>query len=78
LGQAGAETSPAGLSSASLSAIGERTLPYGDGMVPAASSDGSGGSEEFMPRWRQMAEEAGRYPNILSVFWVVRGKTLMP
>jgi probable F420-dependent oxidoreductase len=37
-----------------------RALRYGDGMLPAAPSAGSGSPEEFMPRWRQMAEEAGR------------------
>jgi probable F420-dependent oxidoreductase len=45
-----------------------RALRYGDGIVPAAPSAGSGGPEEFMPRWRQMAEEAGRDPNTLSVY----------
>ena len=45
-----------------------RALRYGDGIVPAAPSAGSGGPEEFMPRWRQMAEEAGRDPKTLSVY----------
>ena len=45
-----------------------RALRYGDGIVPAAPSAGSGGPEEFMPRWRQMAAEAGRDPNTLSVY----------
>ena len=45
-----------------------RALRYGDGILPAAPSAGSGGPEEFMPRWRQMAEEAGRDPNTLSVY----------
>jgi alkanesulfonate monooxygenase SsuD/methylene tetrahydromethanopterin reductase-like flavin-dependent oxidoreductase (luciferase family) len=44
-----------------------RALRYGDGMLPAASSAGSGSPEEFMPRWRQMAEEAGRDLRSLSV-----------
>jgi probable F420-dependent oxidoreductase len=44
-----------------------RALRYGDGILPAAASSGSGSSEEFMPRWRQMAEEAGRDPRSLSV-----------
>jgi probable F420-dependent oxidoreductase len=44
-----------------------RALRYGDGMLPAAPSAGSGSPEEFMPRWRQMAEEAGRDPRSLSV-----------
>jgi probable F420-dependent oxidoreductase len=45
-----------------------RALRYGDGIVPAAPSAGSGGPEEFMPRWRQMAAEAGRDPETLSVY----------
>jgi luciferase-like monooxygenase len=44
-----------------------RALRYGNGILPAASSAGSGGPAEFMPRWRQMAEEAGRDPASLSV-----------
>src|SRR6266478_4817789 len=44
-----------------------RALRYGDGILPAAPNAGSGGPEEFMPRWRQMAEEAGRDPKSLSV-----------
>src|SRR5260370_10025537 len=44
-----------------------RALRYGDGILPAGPSAGSGGPEEFMPRWRQMAEEAGRDPKSLSV-----------
>ena len=44
-----------------------RALRYGDGILPAAPSAGSGSPEEFMPRWRQMAEEAGRDPRSLSV-----------
>ena len=45
-----------------------RALRYRDGIVPAAPSAGSGGPAEFMPRWRQMAEEAGRDPRTLSVY----------
>jgi probable F420-dependent oxidoreductase len=45
-----------------------RALRYGDGILPAAPSAGSGGPEEFMPRWRQMAKEAGRDPSTLSVY----------
>ena len=45
-----------------------RALRYGDGILPAAPSAGSGGPEEFMPRWRQMAREAGRDPTSLSVY----------
>ncbi|MBV8506494.1 MAG: LLM class F420-dependent oxidoreductase [Alphaproteobacteria bacterium] len=44
-----------------------RALRYGDGILPAAPNAGSGSPEEFMPRWRQMAEEAGRDPRSLSV-----------
>ncbi len=44
-----------------------RALRYGDGLIPAAASAGSGGPEEFMPRLREMAEEAGRDPQSLSV-----------
>jgi probable F420-dependent oxidoreductase len=44
-----------------------RALRYGDGILPAAASSGSGSPEQFMPRWRQMAEEAGRDPRTLSV-----------
>ena len=44
-----------------------RALRYGDGILPAAPIAGSGSPEEFMPRWRQMAEEAGRDPRSLSV-----------
>jgi alkanesulfonate monooxygenase SsuD/methylene tetrahydromethanopterin reductase-like flavin-dependent oxidoreductase (luciferase family) len=44
-----------------------RALRYGNGILPAAPSAGSGGPAEFMPRWRQMAEEAGRDPASLSV-----------
>src|SRR5438552_17386640 len=44
-----------------------RAIRYGDGILPAAPSAGSGSPEEFMPRWRQMAEEAGRDPASLSV-----------
>jgi len=44
-----------------------RAIRYGDGILPVAPSAGSGSSEEFMPRWRQMAEEASRDPASLSV-----------
>ena len=44
-----------------------RAIRYGDGMLPAAPSAGSGSPEEFMPRFRHMAEEAGRDPRELSV-----------
>src|SRR5580700_8378454 len=44
-----------------------RAIRYGDGILPAAPSAGSGSPEEFMPRFRKMAEEAGRDPASLSV-----------
>ena len=44
-----------------------RAIRYGDGILPAAPSAGSGSPEEFMPAWRRMAEEAGRDPRSLSV-----------
>jgi probable F420-dependent oxidoreductase len=44
-----------------------RAMRYGDGILPAAPSAGSGSPEEFMPAWRRMAEEAGRDPRSLSV-----------
>jgi probable F420-dependent oxidoreductase len=44
-----------------------RAIRYGDGLLPAAPSAGSGSPEDFMPRLRQMAEEAGRDPQSLSV-----------
>jgi probable F420-dependent oxidoreductase len=44
-----------------------RAIRYGDGLLPQAPSAGSGSPEEFMPRLRQMAEEAGRDPQSMSV-----------
>src|SRR6516225_944546 len=44
-----------------------RAIRYGDGILPAAPSAGSGSPEEFMPVWRRMADEAGRDPALLSV-----------
>jgi probable F420-dependent oxidoreductase len=44
-----------------------RAIRYGDGILPAAPSVGSGSPEEFMPRFRKMAEAAGRDPASLSV-----------
>jgi len=44
-----------------------RAIRYSDGILPAAPSAGSGSPEEFMPRLRQMAEEADRDPQSLSV-----------
>jgi len=46
---------------------GRRAIRYGDGILPAAPSAGSGSPEEFMPRFRKMAEAAGRDPASLSV-----------
>jgi probable F420-dependent oxidoreductase len=44
-----------------------RAIRYGNGLLPQAPNAGSGSPEEFMPRLRQMAEEAGRDPQSLSV-----------
>src|ERR1700726_3044401 len=44
---------------------GRRAIRYGNGILPAAPSAGSGSPEEFMPRWRRTAEEAGRDPRSL-------------
>ena len=41
-----------------------RAIRYGDGWYPNASS---GNPDEYMPRFRQMAEEAGRDPKSLPV-----------
>jgi alkanesulfonate monooxygenase SsuD/methylene tetrahydromethanopterin reductase-like flavin-dependent oxidoreductase (luciferase family) len=41
-----------------------RAIRYGDGWYPNASS---GVPEEYMPRFRQMATDAGRDPNSLPV-----------
>jgi probable F420-dependent oxidoreductase len=41
-----------------------RAIRYGDGWYPNASS---GNPDEYMPRFRQMASEAGRDPQSLSV-----------
>jgi alkanesulfonate monooxygenase SsuD/methylene tetrahydromethanopterin reductase-like flavin-dependent oxidoreductase (luciferase family) len=49
-----------------LSAV-RRAIRYGDAIIPQASSAGSGAAEDFLPRFRQMAEEAGRDPKSLSV-----------
>ena len=42
-------------------------IRHGDGILPAASSVGSGSPEEFMPCFRKMAEEAGCDSASLSV-----------
>src|SRR5215472_2446192 len=56
---------------ARLAAVGniyiKIAIRYGDGLIPQAPSVGSGSPKEFMPRLRQMAEEAGRDPKSLSV-----------
>jgi probable F420-dependent oxidoreductase len=44
-----------------------RAIRYGDGLIPQAADAGSGEPEEYMPRFRRMAEEAGRNPNSLPV-----------
>jgi probable F420-dependent oxidoreductase len=44
-----------------------RAIRYGDGLIPQAPAEGSGSPEEFLPRFRQMAKEAGRDPQSLSV-----------
>jgi probable F420-dependent oxidoreductase len=44
-----------------------RAIRYGDGLIPQAADAGSGEPEEYMPRFRRMAEEAGRDPRSLSV-----------
>ena len=44
-----------------------RAIRYGDGILPAPPSAGSGSPEDFMPRFRKMAEEAGRDPASLTV-----------
>jgi probable F420-dependent oxidoreductase len=40
-----------------------RAIRYGDGLIPQAGIE----PEEFLPRFREMAEEAGRDPQSLSV-----------
>jgi probable F420-dependent oxidoreductase len=37
-----------------------RAIRYGDGLFPQGATQGSGSPEEFMPRFREMAKEAGR------------------
>jgi probable F420-dependent oxidoreductase len=44
-----------------------RAIRYGDGLIPQAPDAGSGGPEEYLPRFRRMAEEAGRDPGSLPV-----------
>ncbi|HYZ41255.1 MAG TPA: TIGR03619 family F420-dependent LLM class oxidoreductase [Stellaceae bacterium] len=44
-----------------------RAIRYGDGLIPQAPEAGSGEPEDYMPRFRRMAEEAGRDPRSLPV-----------
>jgi alkanesulfonate monooxygenase SsuD/methylene tetrahydromethanopterin reductase-like flavin-dependent oxidoreductase (luciferase family) len=44
-----------------------RAIRYGDGLLPQGANQGSGAPEEFMPRLREMALEAGRDPRSLPV-----------
>ena len=44
-----------------------RAIRYGGGLIPQGAAAGSGSPEEFMPRLRQMAAEAGRDPQSLPV-----------
>jgi len=44
-----------------------RAIRYGDGLLPQGAQQGSGSPQEYMPRLRQMAAEAGRDPDSLPV-----------
>ena len=44
-----------------------RAIRYGDGLIPQAADAQSGEPEEYLPRFRRMAEEAGRDPRSLPV-----------
>jgi probable F420-dependent oxidoreductase len=44
-----------------------RAIRYGDGLIPQAPDTRSGTPEDYLPRFRQMAEEAGRDPRALPV-----------
>ena len=44
-----------------------RAIRYGDGLLPQGPAAGSGSPEDYMPRLRQMAAEAGRDPSSLPV-----------
>ena len=44
-----------------------RAIRYGDGLIPQAPDAGSGAVEEYLPRFRRMAEDAGRDPGSLPV-----------
>jgi probable F420-dependent oxidoreductase len=52
-----------------------RTLAYGDGWIPHASRPQYGDVTEFLPRFRQMAAEAGRDPGSVPVTVWGWGKT---
>jgi probable F420-dependent oxidoreductase len=62
-----AQTHPPIIVGGAFRLAARRAIRYGDGILPAAPSAGSGSPEEFMPRFRKMAEEAGRNPASLSV-----------
>jgi alkanesulfonate monooxygenase SsuD/methylene tetrahydromethanopterin reductase-like flavin-dependent oxidoreductase (luciferase family) len=44
-----------------------RAIRYGDGWIPIAGGGRYGDPLEYLPRFRQMAEEAGRDPQTLPV-----------
>jgi probable F420-dependent oxidoreductase len=44
-----------------------RAIRYGDGWIPLAGSESDGDPLDYVPRFRQMAEEAGRDPRSLSL-----------
>jgi len=44
-----------------------RAIRYGDGLLPQGANQGSGSPEDYMPRLRRMAVEAGRDPGSLPV-----------
>ncbi|HEV8679705.1 MAG TPA: LLM class F420-dependent oxidoreductase [Stellaceae bacterium] len=44
-----------------------RAIRYGDGLLPQGATQGSGSPEDYMPRLKRMAEEAGRDPRSLPV-----------
>ena len=44
-----------------------RAVRYGDGLIPQAADARSGEPHEYLPRFRRMAEEAGRDPRSLTV-----------
>ena len=65
--EAGTKPHPPVIVGGAFRLAARRAIRYGDGILPAAPRAGSGSPEEFMPRWRQMAEEAGRDAASLSV-----------